>query len=76
MSRYIIIQETGSDHVLVVDKDSNTVEQINVNLLDDVDDDTMLGAAIRGDQPVMMGISAAIASTQRLELSGRQYFAA
>jgi hypothetical protein len=76
MSRYIIIQETGSDHVLVVDKDSNTVEQIEVSLLDDADDAATLGAAIRGERPVIMGISAAIASTQRLELSGRYYFAA
>ncbi len=76
MSRFIIIQETGSDHVLVVDKNSNTVEQIDVNLLDDVDDSDSLGAAIRSDRPMIQGISAASASTQRLELSGRYYFAA
>ena len=75
MTRYIIIRETGSDHVLVVDKDRNTVEQIDASLLDDLDGD-VVGAAGNNDMPVMRGISAAIASTQRLELSGRYYFAA
>ena len=75
MTRYIIIRETGSDHVLVVDKDRSTVERIDASLLDDLDDGAV-GAAAGGEVPVMRGISAAIASTQRLELSGRYYFQA
>lgn len=79
MSRFIIIQETGSDQVLLVDKESKTVESIDATLLDEFDDGEA-GAALRAAQaegrPVMQGISAAIAGKQRLELSGRYFYAA
>jgi hypothetical protein len=71
MSRFIIIQETGSDQVLVVDKQSKTVEQIDASLLDDFEDGPDAASG-----PIMRGISAAIASSQRLHLSGRVYFSA
>jgi len=77
MSRFIIIQEAGSDELLLVDKDTKTVEQIDASLLDDMDDDATgaaFRAARRGGQPLMQGITAAIAGTQRLELSGRYYY--
>jgi hypothetical protein len=77
MSRFIIIQEAGSDQLLLVDKDSKTVEEIDASLLDEMDDDET-GAAIRaardGGEPLLQGITAAIAGTQRLELSGRYYY--
>jgi len=79
MSRFIIIQETGSDQVLVVDKDSKTVEAIDASLLDEFDDGEA-GAALRAataeGRPLMQGVSAAIAGKYRLELSGRYLYAA
>ena len=77
MSRFIIIQEAGSDQLLLVDKDTRTVQEIDASLLDEMDDDetgSAMRAAHNGGQPLLQGITAAIAGTQRLELSGRFYY--
>ena len=77
MSRFIIIQEAGSDQLLLVDKDTKTVEEIDASMLDEMDDDetgAAIHAARHGGEPLLQGITAAIAGTQRMELSGRYYY--
>jgi hypothetical protein len=79
MSRFIILQETGSDQVMVVDKETKTVDMVDASFLDYLEDSVTglaLRAAHEGGAAVTRGIAAAIVGTQRLELSGRYFFAA
>ena len=34
MSRYIVIKETGADNVLLIDKETRTVEEVDASTLD------------------------------------------